>query len=106
MIEIFSPEVWQIVALSVRVSVVAMLITLPVATAIAYLLATRRFPGWHLLNALCHLPLVMPPVITGYILLLAFSPKGWIGGPMKELFGFTFAFNWWGNQHRNNTHAN
>lgn len=93
---IFSPEVWQIVSLSVRVSVVAMLFTLPVATAVAYLLATRRFRGWHLLNALCHLPLVMPPVITGYILLLAFSPKGWIGRPINELFGFTFAFNWWG----------
>ena len=92
----FSAEVWQIVSLSIRVSVIAMVLTLPVATAVAYLLATRRFRGWHVLNAVCHLPLVMPPVITGYLLLLAFSPKGWIGSFLFKLTGFTFAFNWWG----------
>ncbi len=89
-------EVWQIVGLSIRVSLVAMLITLPVATAVAYILATRRFPGWHLLNAICHLPLIMPPVITGYLLLLTFSPNGWIGSILESVFGFTFAFNWLG----------
>ncbi|MEM9278121.1 MAG: molybdate ABC transporter permease subunit [Pseudomonadota bacterium] len=92
---LLSPELWGIVALSIRVSLVAMLFTLPIATAVAYLLATRRFRGWHLLNALCHLPLVMPPVITGYLLLLAFSPKGWIGSLLQS-FGVSFAFNWWG----------
>lgn len=93
---LFSPEVWQIVALSVRVSLVAMVFTLPLATAVAYILATKRFRGWHLLNALCHLPLVMPPVITGYLLLVAFGPNGAIGSILKSLFGFTFAFNWTG----------
>ena len=96
MSSVFSPEIWQIIALSIKVSLVAMLFTLPMATAVAYLLATRRFRGWHLLNALCHLPLVMPPVITGYLLLLAFGPNGAIGGFLKTLFGFTFAFNWTG----------
>lgn len=89
------PELWQIVFLSVRVSVVAMLFTLPVAIGVAYLLAKKRFFGWHLLNALCHLPLVMPPVITGYLLLVVFSPNSWLGGMLSSL-GITFAFNWWG----------
>ncbi|MEM7068594.1 MAG: molybdate ABC transporter permease subunit [Pseudomonadota bacterium] len=93
---LLSPEVWTIVALSIRVSFVAMLFTVPLAIALAYLLATRRFRGWHLINAVCHLPLVMPPVITGYLLLLAFSPRGLIGGVLDQVFGFTFAFNWWG----------
>jgi len=93
---LFSPEVWDIVALSVKVSFVAMVFTLPLATGVAYLLATKRFRGWHLLNALCHLPLVLPPVITGYLLLVAFGPKGAIGSLLQNLFGFTFAFNWTG----------
>lgn len=96
MSSLFSLEVWQIVALSVKVSFVAMLFTLPLATAVAYLLATRRFRGWHLLNALCHLPLVLPPVITGYLLLVAFGPNGLIGSFLESIFGFTFAFNWTG----------
>ena len=96
MSSLFSPEVWQIVALSIKVSLVAMVFTLPLATAVAYLLATRRFRGWHILNALCHLPLVLPPVITGYLLLVAFGPNGMIGSVLESLFGFTFAFNWTG----------
>lgn len=96
MSNLFSPEVWDIVALSVKVSFVAMVFTLPLATGVAYLLATKRFRGWHLLNALCHLPLVLPPVITGYLLLVAFGPKGAIGSLLQNLFGFTFAFNWTG----------
>ncbi len=92
----FSPEIWQIVALSVKVSFVAMVFTLPLATAVAYVLATKQFRGWHLLNAVCHLPLVMPPVITGYLLLIAFGPNGAIGSVLQSIFGFTFAFNWTG----------
>lgn len=93
---LFSPEVWEIVALSVKVSFVAMVFTLPLATGVAYVLATKRFRGWHLLNALCHLPLVLPPVITGYLLLIAFGPNGAIGSILQSVFGFTFAFNWTG----------
>jgi len=92
----FSADIWQIVVLSMRVSVVAMMFTLPVAIVIAYVLATRRFRGWHILNALCHLPLVMPPVITGYLLLIVFSPRGWLGTVLENLFGLSFAFNWLG----------
>ncbi len=89
------PELWQIVALSVRVSIVAMVFTVPLAVAVAYILARKRFPGWHLLNALSHLPLVMPPVITGYLLLVVFSPNAWLGGMLNSA-GISFAFNWWG----------
>lgn len=96
MSSLFTPEVWQIVALSIRVSCIAMLFTLPLATAMAYLLATRRFPGWNLLNAVCHLPLVLPPVITGYLLLVGFGPKGVIGSILQDVFGFSLAFNWLG----------
>ncbi len=96
MISALTPELWQIVTLSLRVSLTAMIFTLPIAIAVAYVLARKDFPGWHLLNAVCHLPLVMPPVITGYLLLLAFSPRGWIGGPLEKAFGIGFAFNWWG----------
>lgn len=88
-------ELWQIVALSIRVSLVAMVFTVPLAIAVAYALAKKRFVGWHLLNALCHLPLVMPPVITGYLLLLAFSPNSWFGAMLQSV-GISFAFNWWG----------
>ena len=91
-----SSEILEIIALAIRVSLLAMVFTIPLATAIAYLLATRRFPGWHLINALCHLPLVLPPVITGYLLLLSFGPKGMIGGFLAQAFGVSFAFNWLG----------
>lgn len=91
-----SLQIWEIVSLSVQVSLAAMLLNLPVAVGIGYVLATRRFPGWHLLNAICHLPLVMPPVITGYLLLLMLSPRSVIGGTLERLTGFSFAFNWWG----------
>lgn len=96
MSNLFSLQVWEIVALSVQVSLVAMIFTLPLATVVAYLLATRRFRGWHLVNAFCHLPLVLPPVITGYLLLVAFGPNGAIGSILENWFGFTFAFNWTG----------
>lgn len=72
-----------------------MIFTLPIAIVVAYLLAKKRFWGWHVLNALCHLPLVMPPVITGYLLLLTFSPNGWLGGVLAQL-GISFSFNWLG----------
>ena len=90
-----SPEIWEIIALSLQVSTVAMIFAIPLAIAVAYVLARKRFPGWHLLNALSHLPLVMPPVITGYLLLVAFSPNGWLGGFLGSI-GISFAFNWLG----------
>ncbi len=74
-----SPEEWGIVWLSLRVGGVAMLATLPIAFALAWVLARARFPGKLLLDALVHLPLVLPPVVTGWLLLLAFAPAGPLG---------------------------
>lgn len=91
-----SPQIIEILLLSLQVACTALLFTMPLAIAIGYLLATRKFPGWHTLNTLCHLPLVMPPVITGYLLLLAFGPRGTIGMFLNDYFGFSFAFNWTG----------
>jgi len=86
---------WDALALSLRVSLVAVLCTLPLAIAVAWLLARRQFPGHAVLSALVHLPLVLPPVVTGYLLLLAFGRNGWIGGALAEV-GIVFAFRWTG----------
>lgn len=91
----FTPEYWQIVGLSLRVGLAATLLVLPVATMMAYVLARKRFPGWHFLNAVCHLPLVMPPVITGYLLLVALGPSSPLAGYLATL-GISFGFNWLG----------
>lgn len=90
-----SGEEWDIVLLSLQVSAAAMLVTLPVAFAVAWLLARGRFPGKVLLDALVHLPLVLPPVVTGWLLLLAFAPAGPIGGVLDQ-FGVTVLFRWTG----------
>jgi molybdate transport system permease protein len=87
---------WGIVALSLKVGGVAMLVTLPVAFALAWLLARVRFPGKVILDAAIHLPLVVPPVVTGWMLLLAFSPNGLIGGWLQDWFGVTVLFRWTG----------
>ncbi|MCK8455522.1 molybdate ABC transporter permease subunit [Sphingomonas faeni] len=87
---------WGIVALSLRVGGVAMLVTLPVAFALAWLLARVRFPGKVIVDAAIHLPLVVPPVVTGWLLLLAFGPNGPIGGWLQDWFGITVLFRWTG----------
>jgi molybdate transport system permease protein len=91
-----TPDEWGIVALSLKVSVVAMLATLPPAYALAWLLARRRFPGLILLDALVHLPLVVPPVVTGWLLLLLFGREGPIGSWLEAQFGITLVFRWTG----------
>lgn len=90
-----TPGEWQAVALSLRVSVVAVLASLPFGVLVAYALARWRFPGRGLLNGLVHLPLVLPPVVTGYMLLLTFGRQGAIGGFLEQ-FGIVFAFRWTG----------
>lgn len=90
------PEAVTALALSLRVSLVAVLVSLPFGVLVAYALARGRFPGHGLLNGLVHLPLILPPVVTGYLLLLAFGRQGWIGAPLWEWFGVTFAFRWTG----------
>lgn len=90
-----SPEEWQAVALSLRVSLAATLLSLPFAILIAWLLARKSFPGHDLLSGIVHLPLVLPPVVTGYLLLLSFGTQGPIGSVLKQM-GIVFAFNWKG----------
>ena len=91
-----TPELWGIVWLSLKVGGVAVLGCLPVAFALAWLLARGRFPGKLLLDGLVHLPLVVPPVVTGWLLLLAFAPAGPIGGWLQDWFGVSVLFRWTG----------
>jgi molybdate transport system permease protein len=87
---------WAIVGLSLKVGGVAMAVTLPIAFALAWLLARVRFPGKVIVDAAIHLPLVVPPVVTGWLLLLAFGPNGPIGGWLQDWFGTTVLFRWTG----------
>ena len=91
-----TPEEWRAVALSLRVSFWATLISLPFGIAVAYVLARYRFRGHQLLNGLVHLPLILPPVVTGYLLLLTFGRKGAVGAFLDQTFGLVFAFRWTG----------
>ena len=90
-----TPAEWQAVALSLRVSVVAMLASLPLGLLVAYALARLQLQGRGLLNALVHMPLVLPPVVTGYLLLLTFGRNGMVGQYLAEI-GIVFAFRWTG----------
>lgn len=91
-----TPEELEIVRLSLKVGAVAVAACLPVAFALAWALARGRFPGKVLLDALIHLPLVLPPVVTGWLLLLAFGPQGPIGAWVEQALGITFMFRWTG----------
>lgn len=91
-----SPDEWTAVRLSLRVATVAMLASLPVGIAVAYLLARGRFPGKSILDGLVFLPLILPPVVTGYLLLLSFGRRGPIGAFLDEHFGIVFSFRWTG----------
>src|SRR3569623_444548 len=87
-----SAEEWGIVGLSLKVGLVAMLATLPIAFALAYLLARGRFPGKLLVDAVIHLPLV----VSGCVLLIAFAPSGPLGSWLQSWFGVTVLFRWTG----------
>jgi molybdate transport system permease protein len=89
------PEEWQAVALSLKVSFWATLLSLPPGILCAYALARWRFPGRQLLNGLVHLPLILPPVVTGYLLLLTFGTQGPVGAALAEI-GIVLAFRWTG----------
>jgi molybdate transport system permease protein len=89
-------EEWDIVRLSLKVSLVAVSATLPLAFALAWLLARGRFPGKVLLDGIVHLPLVLPPVVTGWLLLIAFGPNGPAGRFFVDWFGLVFMFRWTG----------
>ncbi len=89
------PAEWQALALSLRVSFWATLVSLPLGIAVAFVLSRCAFPGKQLLNGLVHLPLILPPVVTGYLLLLTFGTQGPLGAPLQAM-GITFAFRWTG----------
>ncbi|WP_237482280.1 molybdate ABC transporter permease subunit [Lichenibacterium dinghuense] len=89
-------EAFAALRLSLLVSTTATLASLPFGLAVAYLLARGRFPGRALLDTLVHLPLVLPPVVTGYLLLLGFGRRGPIGAWLHDAFGITLAFRWTG----------
>lgn len=95
MTEFLGPAEWQAVALSLRVSFWATLASLPFGIFIAYALARWSFPGKQIVNGLVHLPLILPPVVTGYLLLLSFGTSGPIGAFLAE-WGIVFAFRWSG----------
>lgn len=89
------PDEWQAVALSLRVAFWATLVSLPFGIFVAYALARWSFPGKQVLNGLVHLPLILPPVVTGYLLLLTFGTRGSVGGILAD-WGIVFAFRWTG----------
>lgn len=90
-----TPDEWIAVALSLRVAAVATVASLVPGLAVAWILARKRFPGHALLDGLVHLPLILPPVVTGYLLLLTFGRKGLVGSWLSEV-GIVFSFRWTG----------
>ncbi|MER8389288.1 molybdate ABC transporter permease subunit [Mesorhizobium sp. M1428] len=91
-----APDEWNAVRLSIKVATVAMIASLPPGVAIALVLARGQFWGKTLLNGLVHLPLILPPVVTGYLLLLTFGKRGPAGAFLAEHFGIVFSFRWTG----------
>jgi molybdate transport system permease protein len=91
-----SNDEWTAILLSLRVSSVAMGASLPFGIVAAMLLARRKFPGKSLVNGIIHLPLILPPVVTGFILLILFGRKGPIGAFLDQHFGIVFSFRWTG----------
>ncbi len=91
-----TPSEWDAVRLSIRVSIWATVASLPLGIVVAYVLARKEFWGKAALNGLVHLPLILPPVVTGYLLLLTFGRRGPVGAFLYEHFGIVFSFRWTG----------
>src|SRR5215831_16209881 len=91
-----SPQELGILALSLRVALASVVCSLPVAIVVAHCLARFSFPGKTLVDALVHLPLVLPPVVVGFALLVLFGKRGVIGAWLDQWFGIVFAFRWTG----------
>jgi molybdate transport system permease protein len=91
-----TPEEWTAIRLSLRIAIVATVVALPFGVAIAWFLARKNFWGKSLLDGLVHLPLVLPPVVTGYLLLISFGRKGLVGGFLADYLGIVFSFRWTG----------
>jgi len=91
----FSPDEWTAIFLSLRIAVTATIVSLPFGIFIAYALARWDFPGKSLLNGAVHLPLVLPPVVTGYLLLILLGRRGLLG-PTLASIGIVLSFRWTG----------
>lgn len=93
---VLQPEAWSAIRLSLIVGTLVVVVSLPPATALAYLLARREFPGKWLLEVTVNLPLVLPPVVTGYLLLILLSPQSTLGRLLESTLGIRIAFDWKG----------
>lgn len=91
-----TPEESTALWLSLKISLWAVVVILPPGVLLGWLLARRQFPGKAAIEAAIHLPMVLPPVVTGYVLLLSFGRHGWLGAWLRESFGFSVSFNWKG----------
>ena len=91
-----TPDEWTAIALSLRISIVATAFALPFGIALGWLLARKDFWGKTLLDGIVYLPLVLPPVVTGYLLLISFGRRGPIGAFLDHYFGIVFSFRWTG----------
>lgn len=85
---------WSALVLSLEVSLASVALMLIPGVVLAWLLARKQFPGKVLVDAVVHLPLVLPPVVVGYVLLLAFGRRGWLGAWLDDTLGFELAFTW------------
>ncbi len=94
--DVLQPQEWQAVSLSIKVSLWATAASLPFGILVAYILARGDFVGRQVLNGLVHLPLILPPVVTGYLLLLTFGRFGPVGSFLDAHLGIVFAFHWTG----------
>lgn len=90
-----APE-WQAIWLSIRVAMVAVVCSLPAGVCLGWLLARKEFRGKFVVETLLNLPLVVPPVVTGYLLLITFGTQGWLGKYLDQWFGISFVFTWRG----------
>jgi len=91
-----TPDEWTAIALSLRIAIVATFVSLPFGLAAAWVLARKDFWGKALLDGIIHLPLVLPPVVTGYLLLIWFGRRGPIGSFLEQTTGIVFSFRWTG----------
>ena len=91
-----TPEEWEVLRLSLRVAVLSVAVSVPLALAVAYILARFTFPGKSLFDAIVHLPLVLPPVVVGYCLLLLLGRRGVLGQWLDEYLGIVVSFRWTG----------
>ncbi|MEI8609766.1 molybdate ABC transporter permease [Enterovibrio norvegicus] len=93
---LLTPLEWQALALSLKISTVAVAASLPLGIAVAWLLARKQFPGKSVLDGVIHLPLVLPPVVIGYLLLVVMGRRGVVGEWLYNTFGVSFSFSWKG----------